>query len=178
MHVLGFDEEADDFARFIGDICHAHGNRLQIMYGIGGERELTETTLDHLSGYGGARPVRIGNGAFDQQPERRLRRPRRLALHPRARRPDPAAAALADRRRPGRKRGDQVWTEPDQGIWEARGPAKHYVSSKLMCWVALDRGARLAARREDSEEQPRRGGGRSPTRSSATSSSAGSPTAG
>ena len=67
MHVLGLDEEADDFARFIGDICHEHGNRLQIMYGIGGERELTESTLDHLSGYGGARPVRIGNGAFDQQ---------------------------------------------------------------------------------------------------------------
>ena len=53
--------------RFIVDICHAGGPDLQIMYGIGGEKDLTESTLDHLGGYGGARPVRIGNGAFDQR---------------------------------------------------------------------------------------------------------------
>ena len=67
LHVLGLDAEANDFARFIGDVCFAHGNELQIMYGIGGERDLTESTLDHLSGYGGATPVRIGNGAFSQR---------------------------------------------------------------------------------------------------------------
>ena len=152
MHVLGFDEEADDFARFIGDICHAHGNRLQIMYGIGGERELTESTLDHLSGYGGARPVRIGNGAFDQrQNDVYGALVDSLYIHARADRivPPQLWPIVADQVETAAK----VWTEPDQGIWEARGPAKHYVSSKLMCWVALDRGARLAARREGSEEQ-------------------------
>ena len=152
MHVLGFDEEADDFARFIGDICHAHGNRLQIMYGIGGERELTESTLDHLSGYGGARPVRVGNGAFDQrQNDVYGALVDSLYIHVRADRivPPQLWPIVAGQVETAAK----VWTEPDQGIWEARGPAKHYLSSKLMCWVALDRGARLAARREGSEEQ-------------------------
>jgi alpha,alpha-trehalase len=152
MHVLGFDEEADDFARFIGDICHAHGSRLQIMYGIGGERELTESTLDHLSGYGGARPVRVGNGAFDQrQNDVYGALVDSLYIHVRADRivPPQLWPIVAGQVETAAK----VWTEPDQGIWEARGPAKHYVSSKLMCWVALDRGARLAARREGSEEQ-------------------------
>ena len=66
LHTLGFDEEARDFMRFIVDVCRDHPD-LQIMYGIGGERELTEKTLDHLGGYGGAKPVRIGNGAYDQR---------------------------------------------------------------------------------------------------------------
>src|SRR4029077_11799820 len=66
LHTLGFDQEARDFMRFIVSVCRKDP-RLQIMYGIGGEKELTESTLDHLDGYGGARPVRIGNGAFDQR---------------------------------------------------------------------------------------------------------------
>ena len=66
LHTLGFDQEARDFMRFILSVCKDNPN-LQIMYGIGGERDLTESTLDHLSGYGGARPVRIGNGAYDQR---------------------------------------------------------------------------------------------------------------
>ena len=158
------------------DICHEHGTELQIMYGIGGERDLTESTLDHL-----ARLRRREAGADRQRrlrpaAERRLRGARRLALHPLPRRPRDPAAGLADHRRPGRARDARSGSEPDQGIWEARGPAKHYVSSKLMCWVALDRGARLA------EPPPgRRGGGRalarrSPTRSRRTSSSTGSAT--
>ncbi len=152
MHVLGFDEEAQDFARFIGDICHEHGNQLQIMYGIGGERDLTESTLDHLTGYGGARPVRIGNGAFDQQQNDVYGAlVDSLYIHTRADRAIPPqvwpiiAAQV--------KRASEVWKDPDQGIWEARGPAKHYVSSKLMCWVAVDRGARLAKRVSGSEEE-------------------------
>ncbi len=150
LHVLGLDAEADDFARFIGEICREHGSRLQIMYGIGGERELTESTLDHLSGYGGAQPVRIGNGAFDQrQNDVYGALVDSLYIHSKANRPVPERAwpIVADQV----ERASEAWREPDQGIWEARGEPKHYVSSKLMCWVALDRGARLALRRGDGE---------------------------
>ena len=66
LYTLGFDWEANDFFYFIADVAEAEQDDLQIMYGIGGERELPEQTLDHLSGYEGARPVRIGNGAYDQ----------------------------------------------------------------------------------------------------------------
>jgi GH15 family glucan-1,4-alpha-glucosidase len=154
LHVLGLDAEADDFARFIGEICRKHGDRLQIMYGIGGERDLTEETLDHLSGYGGAKPVRIGNAAFDQrQNDVYGALLDSMYIHLKANRPFPEEGWLVLE--------DQVesavaaWREPDQGIWEARGEPKHYVSSKLMCWVALDRGARLAARRGDDERAAR-----------------------
>jgi GH15 family glucan-1,4-alpha-glucosidase len=155
LHVLGLDEEADDFARFIGDICYQHGSKLQIMYGIGGERDLTESTLDQLTGYGGARPVRIGNGAFDQQQNDVYGAlVDSLYIHSRADRivPPQVWPIVADQVETAAK----IWKQPDQGIWEARGPAKHYVSSKLMCWVALDRGARLAARREGLEEDAAR----------------------
>ncbi len=146
LHVLGLDAEADDFARFIGDICHRHGTEMQIMYGIGGERDLTESTLDHLKGYGGARPVRIGNGAFSQrQNDLYGALVDSLYIHQKADRaiPEPVWPIIADQV----ERASRIWTEPDQGIWEARGEPQHYVSSKLMCWVALDRGARLARRR-------------------------------
>jgi alpha,alpha-trehalase len=152
LHVLGLDDEADDFGRFIRDLCHAHGNRLQIMYGIGGERDLTESTLDHLSGYGGAKPVRIGNGAYDQrQNDVYGALVDSLYIHSRADRavPEPVWPIVANQVGTAAK----IWKEPDQGIWEARGPAKHYVSSKLMCWVALDRGARLARRRVGCEAE-------------------------
>jgi GH15 family glucan-1,4-alpha-glucosidase len=143
LHTLGFDQEARDFMRFIVGVCKDDPD-LQIMYGIGGERDLSEQTLDHLGGYGGARPVRIGNGAFDQRQndvwgalldsiylhEKALRgtgtpTDRQLIRHQ-------VEAAIA------------AWGYPDQGIWESRGEPQHYVSSKLMLWVAVDRGARLA----------------------------------
>jgi GH15 family glucan-1,4-alpha-glucosidase len=143
LHALGLDWEADDFMQFVADVDRNGDGTLQIMYGIDGEKELTEQTLDHLTGYDGAKPVRIGNGAFDQRQNdvygavldsvylhTKLggRLPQRLwpVLEAQVR------GAIA------------AWKEPDQGIWEARGEPKHYVSSKLMCWVALDRGARLA----------------------------------
>ncbi len=125
------------------------------MYGIGGERDLTESTLDQLSGYGGAKPVRIGNGAFDQQQNDVYGAlVDSLYIHSRADRivPPQVWPIVEDQVEAAAK----VWKQPDQGIWEARGPAKHYVSSKLMCWVALDRGARLAARRGDCEEEATR----------------------
>ena len=67
LHSLGFDQEARDFMRFVRERAMESDGDLQIMYGIGGEHDLTEQTLDHLSGYGGAKPVRIGNGAYDQR---------------------------------------------------------------------------------------------------------------
>jgi GH15 family glucan-1,4-alpha-glucosidase len=143
LHWLDLDWEADEFMQFIADLEPDTDGSLQIMYGIDGRRDLTESTLDELSGYAGARPVRVGNGAFDQRQNdvygaaldsillhtrRSERLPRRLW---------PIVQAQAEG-------AIRVWREPDQGIWEARGEPQHYVSSKLMCWVALDRAAKLA----------------------------------
>jgi GH15 family glucan-1,4-alpha-glucosidase len=143
LHFLNLDWEADEFMQFIADLEANEDGALQIMYGIDGRRDLTESTRDDLSGYAGARPVRIGNGAFDQRQNdvfgalldsillhtrRSKRLPRRLW---------PIVQAQA-------RCATAVWREPDQGIWEARGEPQHYVSSKLMGWVALDRAAKLA----------------------------------
>jgi GH15 family glucan-1,4-alpha-glucosidase len=143
LHWLNLDWEADEFMEFIADVEPTEDGSLQIMYGIDGRRDLTESTLDELSGYAGAQPVRIGNGAFDQRQndvfgavlDSILLHTRRSSRLPRRLWPiveSQAACAM------------QVWRKPDQGIWEARGAPRHYVSSKLMCWVALDRAARLA----------------------------------
>jgi alpha,alpha-trehalase len=143
LHTLGFDQEARDFMRFILGICRKDP-RLQIMYGIGGEKELTESTLDHLEGYGGASPVRIGNGAFDQrQNDVWGALLDSIYLHEKALR---GSGTQADRRliREQVETAIDARHHPDQGIWESRGEPQHYVSSKLMIWVAIDRGVRLA----------------------------------
>jgi GH15 family glucan-1,4-alpha-glucosidase len=143
LHTLGFDQEARDFMRFIVRVCRDHPD-LQIMYGIGGEKQLTERTLDHLGGYGGARPVRTGNGAFDQrQNDVWGALLDSIYLHEKALR---GTGTPADRQliRHQVEAAIAAWPEPDQGIWESRGEPRHYVSSKLMIWVAVDRGARLA----------------------------------
>jgi GH15 family glucan-1,4-alpha-glucosidase len=143
LHTLGFDHEARDFMRFIVDVCRDHPD-LQIMYGIGHERELTEKTLDHLSGYGGAKPVRIGNGAYDQrQNDVWGSLLDSIYVHEKALR---GSGTQADREliRYQVEAAIEAWPHPDQGIWESRGEPQHYVSSKLMIWVAVDRGARLA----------------------------------
>jgi GH15 family glucan-1,4-alpha-glucosidase len=144
LHLLGLDWEADEFMQFVADVEPNSDGGLQIMYGIDGRRDLTETFREDLSGYSGARPVRIGNGAFDQRQNdvygavldsilkhcfHSQRLPRRLW---------PIVQAQAEC-------ATKVWRQPDQGIWEARGKPQHYVSSKLMCWVAMDRAAKLAA---------------------------------
>jgi GH15 family glucan-1,4-alpha-glucosidase len=143
LHTLGFDHEARDFMRFIVDVCQDHPD-LQIMYGIGHERELTEKTLDHLGGYDGAKPVRIGNGAYDQrQNDVWGSLLDSVYLHEKALggRAAPAGRQLI---RYQVEAAIAAWPRPDQGIWESRGQPQHYVSSKLMMWVAVDRGARLA----------------------------------
>ncbi len=151
LHWLNLDWEADEFMEFVADIEPTEDGSLQIMYGIDGRRDLTESTLDHLTGYAGARPVRIGNGAYDQRQNdvfgavldsillhtrHSERLPRRLW---------PVVQSQAEC-------ATKVWREPDQGIWEARGAPQHYVSSKLMGWVALDRAAQLAEIRGDPEQ--------------------------
>ena len=150
LHWLGLDWEADEFMQFVADLEPNDDGGLQIMYGIDGRRDLTESSRDHLSGYAGARPVRVGNGAFDQRQndvfgavlasillhtQHSQRLPRRLWPIVQSQ----AGCAMA------------IWQEPDQGIWEARGKPQHYVSSKLMCWVAMDRAAKLASIRGDAE---------------------------
>ena len=175
LHYLDLDWEADEFMQFIADLERNDDGALQIMYGIDGRRDLTETLREELSGYAGAHPVRIGNGAFDQRQNdvfgaaldsvllhtrRSQRLPRRLW---------PLIQAQAECAK-------AVWRKPDQGIWEARGKPQHYVSSKLMCWVAMDRAAE--ARGDPRRERPGRRAGRRPRpRSRPTSSSTASTSA-
>ncbi len=150
LYTLGFDWEANDFFYFVADLAEAEEGELQIMYGIGGESRLDEQELDHLSGYAGSRPVRIGNGAYRQhQHDVWGAVLDSIYLHTRSR------DQLPDRLWPIIKRqvtgALEHWREPDHGIWEVRGEPQHFTSSKLMCWVAADRGARLAQLRDDSE---------------------------
>ncbi|HTX32562.1 MAG TPA: glycoside hydrolase family 15 protein [Solirubrobacteraceae bacterium] len=143
LHFLELDWEANDFMQFIADLERNDDGGLQIMYGIDGRRDLTEVLVEELSGYAGAHPVRVGNGAFDQRQndvfgaalDSLLLHTRRSQRLPRRLWPliqQQAECAKA------------VWRKPDQGIWEARGKPQHYVSSKLMCWVAMDRASKLA----------------------------------
>ena len=145
---VGFTEEAARFGQFLRQrIAEPEDDgSLQIMYGIDGRHELVEETLDHLDGFRGSKPVRIGNGAHNQ-----------LQLDIYGELMD--AAYLYD------KHGTQVthdgwvwlrrmadwvcdnWQRRDEGIWEVRGPQQHFVYSKLMCWVALDRAIRLSDKR-------------------------------
>jgi GH15 family glucan-1,4-alpha-glucosidase len=143
MHGLGFDWEAVDFFSFIADIAGGD-EELQVMYGVGGERNLEEFELDHLPGYANSRPVRIGNAAYAQrQHDVWGALLDSVYLHSRTH------AHLDGRIWP--ILGKQVaaalknWREPDAGIWEVRGELRHFTSSKIMCWVAVDRGAKLAA---------------------------------
>jgi GH15 family glucan-1,4-alpha-glucosidase len=146
LHALGLDWEADDFIEYVAEVPRNEDGSLQIMYGVRGEKDLAESTLDHLKGYQGATPVRIGNGAYDQRQNDVFGAVLdSVYLHSKQRDhiPERLWPVLVDQV----KCAIAVWQEPDQGIWEARGEPQHYVSSKLMCWVALDRGARLAERR-------------------------------
>ena len=159
LYRLGFDWEAIEYFGFIIDaVSGGDLNRkfeLQIMYGIGGERDLTEKTLDHLSGYRGARPVRIGNGAWNQQQhdvwgmildalDVQFRRAAAQIVMP----VWEGLAGFVDA-------ALEHWREPDQGIWEVRGDPKHFTASKVMCWVAAARGADLAEERGDGERAKR-----------------------
>ena len=145
---LGFTEEAEAFMGWLEDRCYKPkpDSLLQLMYGIDGRTDLSEETLDHLEGYRGSRPVRIGNGAYNQL---------QLDIY----------GELMDAVYLYNKYGDPIWYElwthlrglidwvcdnwrrKDEGIWEVRSGRQHSVYSKLMCWVALDRALRLADKR-------------------------------
>lgn len=143
---IGHADAARSFMKFIQS-TFTSGHTYQIMYGIRGERKLTEVILEHLAGYKNSQPVRIGNDAYHQ-------------------RQNDSFGYLMDliyqyyQLMPGTL--DEIedmwemvksimvtvtdnWRKPDKGIWEIRGEGQHFVSSKVMCWVALDRGARIAA---------------------------------
>ncbi len=156
LHALGFNTEADDFLAFLGDVLEPKGDigsktvparaNLQVLYPVDGATTVPESELDHFTGYAGSRPVRIGNAAYDQNQLDVLgaivdcifeQTQSRDALSERSWRivVQAVEAALAS------------WRDVDRGIWEIRGEPQHFTFSKVMCWVAADRGARLAAMR-------------------------------
>ncbi|GLP75540.1 hypothetical protein TUM20983_26500 [Mycobacterium antarcticum] len=145
FNTLRLDWEANDFFNFVADIADSEGGHLQLMYGVGGERVLTETTLDHLSGYEDARPVRVGNGAYSQrQHDVWGAIVRAIDLHTGAHRVEDRLWQIVQTQV---ESALQHWREPDQGIWEVRSGAQHFTSSKVACWMAADAGARMADRR-------------------------------
>jgi len=153
LYTLGFDWEANDYLYFIADVAERY-DELPIMTAIDGGPVPEERILSHLSGYEGAQPVRVGNSAFGQRQHDVWGAVLdSVYLHTKSRdhldeRIWPilirqVEAALAN------------WRTPDRGMWEVRGEPKHFTSSKLMCWVAADRGARLALLRGDNQRARR-----------------------
>jgi GH15 family glucan-1,4-alpha-glucosidase len=145
LQLLGYSEEATDFFNWLDRLCLAAHDDIQIMYSIWGAADLKEYSLPHLDGYRGSRPVRVGNSAYEQ---------RQIDVygevldavhlyHDRMGQPVKhdwwdEVCLLADR-------AVAHWREPDHGIWEVRHGKQHFVYSKLMCWVALDRALKLTA---------------------------------
>ena len=140
---IGFEEEAERYHRFVERSSAGSAEELQLVYGMGGERRLTELTLHHLEGYKGAAPVRVGNAVAEQLQLDVFGELLELAWrwHQRGNSPDDDywrfLVALVDR-------ACELWGEPDHGLWEERGEPQHFVHSKVMCWSACDRGIRLA----------------------------------
>jgi GH15 family glucan-1,4-alpha-glucosidase len=143
LFALGYTEEANEYMAWLRRTTAGRAHELQIMYGVGGERFLPEVELPHLEGYRGSRPVRIGNGAAEQ-----------FQLD--------VFGELLDTAWLYRNHGGEIdevfwdflsrvadtvceqWQEPDRGIWEIRGEPRHFVYSKVMAWVAVDRAIKLA----------------------------------
>ncbi|MDQ3862329.1 MAG: glycoside hydrolase family 15 protein, partial [Actinomycetota bacterium] len=140
---IGCISEADEFRGFIERSSAGSAKKMQIMYGLGGERRLTEIILDHLEGYRGAKPVRVGNAAKNQRQldAYGLLVEQTWRWHQRGRSPDDDywrfLLDIIDT-------AAECWRKPDCGIWEMRGEPQHFVHSKVMCWAALDKGLRLS----------------------------------
>lgn len=144
LHLIGYHDEAMDFFGWLEDICIRCRGDVRIMYRVDGSSHLPERILDHLEGYRASRPVRVGNAAVDQVQldvygevldaahlcHEQMRHPVRADLWQ-------ILSFLADR-------AAARWREPDWGIWEVRGGRRHFLHSKLQCWVALDRAVSLA----------------------------------
>ncbi|MCL4538687.1 MAG: glycoside hydrolase family 15 protein, partial [Bacteroidetes bacterium] len=149
LYNIGHYDEARKHLRWFVDICRKNPDpsQIQIMYGMHGETDLQEIELEHLEGYKHSKPVRIGNGAAKQ---------RQLDIF------GELINAIYETERYGEELPDgelefvvrivdyvcEVWDTPDSGIWEVRGGPRHFVYSKLMCWVALDRGIKIAQQRK------------------------------
>ncbi|ANM28404.1 glycoside hydrolase [Acidobacteria bacterium Mor1] len=146
LNKIGHTSMAHEFVDWMLRTVPTKDDALQIMYGLRGEKQLTEQTLDHLSGYQGSAPVRIGNAAYHQVQhdiygvlldviwqdiQNRVRTPESL---------DRAWTQV----RTVVRTVERTWHEPDRGIWEIRGDKRHFVFSKVLCWVAVDRGIRIA----------------------------------
>jgi GH15 family glucan-1,4-alpha-glucosidase len=145
LYIGACSDEAEEFVSFMTSSAggRAGEGSLQIMYGIGGEHDLSERELPHLRGWRHSAPVRVGNGAWDQVQldvygellnSLWLYRERLGELHPEIQQFVADLADTAARR----------WTETDSGMWEMRGEPRHHLSSKVLCWVALDRAVKLA----------------------------------
>ena len=190
LYVGACTDEAEEFVSFMTSSAggRAGEGSLQIMYGIDGRHDLSERVLPHLRGWRDSAPVRVGNGAWDQVQldvygellnSLHLYRERLGELHPEIQ------AFIADLADTAARR----WKEKDSGIWEMRGDLRHHLSSKVMCWTALDRAVKLAPSLGELREgrgvergprrDPDRGGGarlerdasrRTPSRSTPTSS--------
>jgi GH15 family glucan-1,4-alpha-glucosidase len=149
LYKLGFDWEAFGYFAFLMDAVSA--GPLQIMYGIDTERDLAEQVLGHLRGYEGASPVRIGNGAYDQ----RQHDVWGMAMEAIALYFENAAAEIGPIAWQALgmlvSHALEAYPEPDRGIWEVRGEPRHFTASKVLCWVAVDRGAKLARGRGEDD---------------------------
>jgi len=140
---LGYHREADGFRRFVERSTAGSAEELQILFGVGGERRLTEMDIEGLEGYRGARPVRVGNAAEGQVQLDVYGELLDLAWrwHTLGQSPDDDywefVVELVNA-------AARQWQNPDRGIWEMRGKPRHFVHSKAMCWSALDRGIKMA----------------------------------
>jgi GH15 family glucan-1,4-alpha-glucosidase len=140
---LGYEDAADDFRRFVQRSSAGHADELRIAYGVGGERRIPEIEIDGLRGWRGIGPVRVGNSAGTQRQHDVLGQLLDLAWHRHERGHSPDddlwrfITELVER-------AARDWRSPDRGLWEWRGEPRHFTHSKVMCWVALDRGIRLA----------------------------------
>jgi GH15 family glucan-1,4-alpha-glucosidase len=149
LYTLGFDLEANSFFYFIEERIR-DAAPLRVLYGVGGETELPEITLDHLTGYEHSQPVRVGNAAFDQNQHDvwgALLDSVYLHLRSGEYLSDVTWMGLAEQV----EKAIASWREPDRGFWEVRGQPQHFTSSKIMCWVACDRGSLLAEVMDDVE---------------------------
>jgi GH15 family glucan-1,4-alpha-glucosidase len=142
---VGYTEEALAFRDFLLRVGTGDPTTIQIMYGIGGERRLTEFELDQLPGYEGSTPVRIGNAASEQF-QLDVYGEVVAVMFLGAELLGRIEKRLWPRWRTVIEHVETIWPKPDDGIWEARGPQRHYTYSKVMAWVVFDRAVRLAER--------------------------------
>jgi GH15 family glucan-1,4-alpha-glucosidase len=145
---IGFTQEARDFMEWFEARVREAGpeGRLQIMYGINGQHRLEEIHLDHLEGYRGSGPVRIGNAAYSQN-QLDIYGEMMDSVYLYNKYGTPISHDLWECLQPLLRRVVSQWPDADEGIWEVRADRRNFTHSKLMCWVALDRALRLAAKR-------------------------------